>query len=266
MNWYIYPTCNYECTYCFCRFNGRRSFLEKKDALSILEKLKNLRLQKITYSGGEPLLYPFLGDLLIESKSLNMTTMIITNGSLLTRSFLVRNHDYIDWIGLSLDSSSEMTQLKLKRGFGNHVQNTIKNAEMIKEFNIKLKINTVLTNYNYHEDMSEIIKTLNPKRWKIFQVLKVEGENEDFVKPLLISERKFMSFVNRHRHLNPIYESNDLFRGSYVMLDSQGRFFQNTEGYIEYSNSILEVDPLEALAEVGWNSEKFLKRGGIYDW
>ncbi len=34
----------------------------------------------------------------------------------------------------------------------------------------------------------------------------------------------------------------------------------------EYSRSILEADPLEALSEVGWNREKFLKRGGIYDW
>ena len=33
----------------------------------------------------------------------------------------------------------------------------------------------------------------------------------------------------------------------------------------EYSRSILEVDSLEALSEVGWNRKNFLKRGGIYD-
>ena len=75
-----------------------------------------------------------------------------------------------------------------------------------------------------------------------------------------------MSFVNRHEHLNPIYESNDIFLGSYYMLDPLGRFFQNSKDYIEYSRLILEVNPLEALAEVSWNREKFLKRGGIYEW
>lgn len=49
------------------------------------------------------------------------------------------------------------------------------------------------------------------------------------------------------------------------MLDPLGRFFQNTKGYIEYSRSILEVDLLEALAEVGWDREKFIKRGGVYE-
>ncbi len=60
-----------------------------------------------------------------------------------------------------------------------------------------------------------------------------------------------MFFVDKHRHLNPISEINDVFRGSYVMLDPLGRFFQNSKGYIEYSRSILDVDTLEALAEVG---------------
>ncbi len=75
-----------------------------------------------------------------------------------------------------------------------------------------------------------------------------------------------MLFVHRHRYLNSIYESNDLFCGSYVMLDPLGRFFQNSKGFIEYSRSILDVDPIDALAEVGWDRGKFLKRGGIYEW
>ena len=54
--------------------------------------------------------------------------------------------------------------------------------------------------------------------------------------------------------------------GSYVMLDPLGCFFQNSKGHIEYSCSILDVDPLEALAEEGWNRERFIKRGGLYDY
>ena len=51
------------------------------------------------------------------------------------------------------------------------------------------------------------------------------------------------------------------------MLDPIDCFFQNSKGFfIEYNRSILEVDPLESLAEVGLDKEKFLKRRGTYDW
>lgn len=94
---------------------------------------------------------------------------------------------------------------------------------------------------------------------KGFQVLKVKGENDFRDSPFLISEEQFMSFINRHKHLSPIYETNDLFQGSYVMFDPLGRFFQNSKGHIEYSRFILDVDPLEALAEVGWDKERFIR-------
>ena len=36
-------------------------------------------------------------------------------------------------------------------------------------------------------------------------------------------------------------ESNELMRGSYVMVDPAGRFFDNVEGGHTYSRPILEV-------------------------
>jgi len=50
------------------------------------------------------------------------------------------------------------------------------------------------------------------------------------------------------------------------MLNPLGCFFQNSNGLIENDRFILEVDPLEALEEVGWYREKYLSRGRIYDW
>lgn len=266
VNWHLCSKCNYKCLFCFGRFTTVTRRLTKKQALIVIRILANIGTKKLTFTGGEPLLCLYLGDLLVEAKSLNITTMIVSNGSFINESYLQKYHSYVDWIGLSIDSAYEETEMLLGRGNGYHVQNIRKVVKIIKRFNIKLKINIVVTSLNYQEDMSELINELDPDRIKIFQVLKIQGENDVNVEDLLITQKQFLEFVERHREFNPTYETNELMQGSYIMLDPLGRFFQNSKGYIEYSRSILEVDPLEALAEVGWDREKFLKRGGIYEW
>ena len=55
--------------------------------------------------------------------------------------------------------------------------------------------------------------------------------------------------------------------GSYIMMLPDGRFFNNFCGRYSYgSNTIFEVGVERALYEVGWDPEKFLKRGGVYNW
>ena len=113
MNWHICSKCNYNCIFCFAGFQEINEFLSKKESYTILRKLNSLRINKITFTGGEPFLHPYLGDLLIEAKYLDFITMIVTNGSLLTESFLRQYYFFIDWIELSLDSCNEKTQLQL---------------------------------------------------------------------------------------------------------------------------------------------------------
>ncbi|MHA1401942.1 MAG: viperin family antiviral radical SAM protein, partial [Candidatus Heimdallarchaeaceae archaeon] len=267
VNWHLWPRCNYNCKFCFGRFNEIRYPLSKKQALKIPALLEKAGTNKLSFTGGEPLLCPYLGDLIIESKQLGLTTMLITNASLLSEEFLYRYHNYIDWIALSIDSADENIQKKLGRGFGCHVRNIKKISKKIQEYNISLKINTVITKLNCDEDMHELIAELKPIRWKVFQVLPIGGQNEGKVESLLISEEEFTSFVQKHIDLNPIAEKNEYMMGSYLMLDAKGRFFQNTKGHLEYSDSILRVGVNKALNQVGgWDTKRFIQRGGLYNW
>ena len=61
-------------------------------------------------------------------------------------------------------------------------------------------------------------------------------------------------------------EDNDMMRGSYVMVDPAGRFFDNVRGRHTYSKPILEVGVEAALKGVVGNPDLFLRRGGLYDW
>ena len=266
VNFHFWPYCNFNCRYCFARFNEVSSTLSKKACYKIIGALKNNGTEKINFAGGEPTLSPFLGDLIVYSKSLGLTTSVISNGTGITKRFLRKYGKSLDWIGLSLDSGDELIQYRLGRGNGTYVQDIINQCEMIKKAGIKLKINSVMTRLNYKEDISWLLEKINPDRWKVFQVLKIEGRNCHSIKELLMSQEEFEFFVKRHEKLNPISENNDNMIDSYVMIDPQGRFYQNNGNIYVFSHPILEVGMINALSEVNYNYAKYLERGGLYAW
>jgi thymidylate kinase len=144
-------------------------------------------------------------------------------------------------------------------------------ADNVRRRGIRIKLNSVITALNWQEDMSALVRRIGPERWKAFQVLRIEGENDGKVEPLLITAEQFEAFVQRHAHLAaeglaPVAEDNDAMQGSYVMIDPQGRFFTNELGRYVISEPILDVGVDAALAQVGWRHDKFIARGGVYDW
>ena len=54
--------------------------------------------------------------------------------------------------------------------------------------------------------------------------------------------------------------------GSYIMIDPSGRFFDNTQGKLVYSQPILEVGIQEAFQETYFSLNKLIEREGIYTW
>ena len=270
VNFHIWPKCNLACTFCYATFPQARRTLPLSDALAVIDQLAEAGTEKITFVGGEPTLYPHLSEVVHHASVQGLTTCIVSNGARL-RQVLDRAGDAVNWVGLSVDSGDETTQRALGRGPGDHVTRSIALAELIHDRGIRLKLNTVVTALNWHEDMSDVVRCMQPRRWKAFQVLRIEEENAGRVEPLLISEAQFRAFADRHAHLADegfplVAETNDDIRGSYVMIDPLGRFFCNEEGRYRISAPILDVGVDEALAQAGWRSDKFLARGGLYDW
>lgn len=235
--------------------------------VQIPQLLADAGCEKLTFVGGEPLLCPILPTLLEVTQDLGLTTMIVTNGTLLDLSFLQQNHKNIDWISLSIDSQYESVQLKLGRGIGNHVDQTIRNVQLIKAFNIRLKLNSVITQLNFQEDMNDFIISLSPERWKAFQVLPVRGQNDHAIKDLMISSKEFTLFRQNHQHLQcAVFEDNQTMQGSYLMLSPFGEIFSNTSGHHVYGPSILDVGVETALGQTDWDLGKLIERGGVYSW
>lgn len=280
VNFHLWEPCNMKCQFCFATFNDvkksilPKGHLSKEDAIRVVKELAILGFEKITFAGGEPTLCPWLFDLIKTAKQAGMTTMIVTNGSRIDDDFLVKNKEYLDWIAISIDSLDSKTNKAIGRAVSGNTPLTMEYyttiIEKVKQYNYGLKINTVIHRLNYLEDMNKFIGFAQPKRWKVLQVLPIIGQNDEAIRNLEISDKEFELFLSVHKELQVIVkivaESNEMMKGSYAMVDPAGRFFDNTNGYHNYSRPILEVGVLEAIKGVQYDFEKFTRRGGIYDW
>ncbi|KAL1616636.1 hypothetical protein SLS56_011339 [Neofusicoccum ribis] len=272
VNYHFTRKCNKSCGFCF--HTATTSYKENPErAKEGLRMLKAAGMRKINFAGGEPFLYPkFLSKTLQFCKEeLRLESVsIVTNGSLVTSSFLAQYGQYIDILAVSCDSFNEGTNIKIGRGSGNQVPQLYRIAAWCKEYGIKFKLNTVVCKLNYREDMNRHIEQLQPFRWKCFQVLCVPGENESEerlrdVRRFLITEDEYRSFCEKHKHQPSfIPEPNALMAKSYLILDEYMRFLDR-DGR-QPSASILEVGVEKALASVYWDEVSFIHRGGVYEW
>ena len=281
INWHFWPWCNYGCKFCFARFEDipRADRLPKEIATTVPEMLAEAGADKITFVGGEPTLCPFLGDLLAASKDVGLTTCIVSNASGLTEEFLDEWGHLIDWVGLSIDASNDEIHAEIGRGMrgdlarsrSHHLELAIDAWNRCRSRGIRMKLNTVVCKPNLDDDMTELVLKLRPERWKIFEVLPVEGQNDGDVDNLLLEEGEFQTWVNRHAWIADegiqfVPESNELMRGSYAMMDALGRFYSNVDGGHSYGPSILDVGVNHAWKENSFLEERFNERGGIYEW
>lgn len=276
VNFHLWEACNMSCKFCFASFQDvkrtilPKGHLSKEDALNVIKELASMGFKKITFAGGEPTLCPWINDLISLAKELGMVTMIITNGSQLTDRFLEENKYNLDWLAISVDSLDENTNTLIGRSqkgnkvFTPEVYYTL--ISKIKAYGYGLKINTVVNRFNYNEDMRDFIKKANPKRWKIMQVLPIKGQNDEFIDSTKITEEEFQIYLDTHKEIkNSFPENNESMKGSYAMVDPAGRFFDNTKGEIRYSKPILNIGGKQAIKEMNYSFDKFVKRGGLYE-
>jgi radical S-adenosyl methionine domain-containing protein 2 len=280
VNFHLWEPCNFRCKFCFATFQDvkksilPKGHLPKEDAVKIIDKMAEAGFSKITFAGGEPTLCPWITDLIIQAKKKGLTTMIVTNGSGLTDKFFADVTSYLDWVVISIDSILPELNIKSGRHQGNKIVPDKKyyqeKVSLVNKWNVKLKINTVINSTNTNDtELTPFIISINPKRWKLFQTLRVEGQNDEQFNKIAISEDKFHEFI----HLNQIkeipfavIEDNKAMTGTYLMVDPAGRFFDNTKGYHTYSEPILNVGIEKALSQITYNYDDFIGREGLYDW
>jgi len=280
VNFHLWEPCNMRCKFCFATFQDvkhsilPKGHLPKEQSVEVVLQLAEIGFEKITFAGGEPTLCSWLPELITTAKDAGLTTMIVSNGSKLTDSFLQANKNHLDWIAVSIDSLNATTNIETGRAVSGKTplqsDYYFSLVDRIKQHGYGLKINTVVSSKNCNENMNEFIRYAKPKRWKLLQVLPMKGQNDLNIDNFKISDEQFQNFISNHSDLqditNIVPESNNQMKGSYAMVDPAGRFYDNAEGTHNYSRPILEIGSRLAIQQVNYDFSKFVERGGIYNW
>lgn len=276
VNFHLTKYCNMKCSFCYATFNDlgtvKHNLQKSRD---IIIALADAGFEKLTFAGGEPTLVSELPELAELAKSLGLVTTIVTNG------FKLGNPEYfdsltphLDWVAISIDSivsdSNRFSGRSLPGGKTLSPEYHSSVIQKLQQAGIKTKINTVVSAFNHTENLTEFINACHPLRWKVLQALPVEGQNSEHFGKFEVQPTDFQAFLDRHNHVSKeikiVAEEIDLIKGSYIMVNPKGQFYDNSGSAYTYSKSILEVGVQSALAEINFDNAKFLKRGGQYNW
>ena len=287
INYFFLRTCNYRCGFCFHTASSKQ-MLPLDTACAMMKALREAGACKINFAGGEPFLQAeHLGAMVRYCKETLAfpSVSIISNGVYVSADWMERYGAYLDMLGVSCDASDGAINRAIGRsspGSGEHVTHVRRSAALCHRHGVLFKMNTVVNAFNHAHDMSALVNEVRPSRWKVFQVLPLEGENVGDgairqVGPFLITPPQFDAFVARHsaRIHDPsilIREDNAVMRDSYILIDEEGRFLDSSLGKKTPTQSILDVGVDAALHQLlssaggGFDADSFEARDGVFQW
>lgn len=209
--WNLTNICNEDCIYCF------RELIEKPreltDNIKIINKLRNLGVDAITFAGGEPLLYPDIITLLEYSKYLGITNKLVTNGTKLNETSIHDILPYVDKLAFSVDSPSQYVNEESGRG-KNHYQHIKEVLPYIKANfpHLPIEINSVTTRINYQEvefmfdTLSSELTKYGIKRWKIIRFSSLRGYAKAREQLLSLSDETFINIKDKFDGQNALFD------------------------------------------------------------
>ena len=252
--WNITTKCNQNCKYCH-RFLGIND-LTYEENKEILNNLIKDGVNNITWTGGEALLYPNLKELLKISKENGIKNKLITNGMVLAQNENMREIlDYLDSLTLSLDTINDDTNEELGRG-RNHFEEVKVILDYVKDKNLKVNINTVVSkkNINEMEQLGEFLNNYNISKWKFFKFMPLRETAEKNKDEFAITDAEFEKTKNVFRNFGNIGETD--FRqekdmeDKYTLLIANGDIIKTEHGIDVKKGNALYQNPVEFMYEL----------------
>ena len=246
----VAANCNMDCGFCFSDWRNPVIELDTEDAKRAILSMKKNGLEAINFTGGEPLLREDIGDILRYSKSLDLTTILSTNGILLEKR-IEEIAGHVDFIGLPLDSGEENVHNHLRptRAAYNHHGLVVRLIDMLDEDygKIGVKVNTIVTQQNASSVIG-IGCIIDGKAisWKLSHFI-ASGYGAQNEHRYAISEQGYLTVVNQCRKAYPqinivssvAHERDDCCR----VISSDGHMLRPTD------NGLVDLGNLECLTE-----------------
>ena len=266
LNLHLTKACNMNCIFCFGGFKEAKTRLSQADWERLIRKIgketAHLPRRRINFAGGEPLLVPYLSELIQVAYEEGFEVSLITNGSRLSRSFIQEHRGYLQMIGISIDSLDPVLNQASGRtvqGKSLNLNDYLMRCKWVKEAGLTLKVNTLIHQFNAHQDFHPLLNAVSIDRWKILRMLAIENENGDS-KHWLPTDEAFYGFVRRHQSFSPVVENDDEIQQSYLFVSPEGYLMDNQTGDMENGLNLLHHSLGVAIQHLNFRQEAYNKR------
>lgn len=135
--------CNLQCPYCYAHSGeADTEDLDTAVMLELLERLDDLGVMTVVFTGGEPLLRKDIFDLLLQAEKLAISPALFTNGTLLNEEIIDRLAEInLQVVSIGLNDFST----RLSNPDDREACALAENIRLLVSKNIKTRINVVLT-------------------------------------------------------------------------------------------------------------------------
>ncbi|MBL7543862.1 MAG: radical SAM protein [Bdellovibrionaceae bacterium] len=201
VNWAISNRCPLCCKGCY--FNFRKKEMTMQDVIAVAKKLKQHGVEEIILTGGDPLLAGTpneVKDVFSEQKNLSGTgslfynivdtlynfgfkVAIDTTGYTLTENTAKAIAGKVSFVGIPLDGPNQVVVSSFRKGQDDLFEKTISAIDLLKKYNIPVKINTTVTKSNLNH-LLELAKLISERGyseewgWSVFQWWETRAESK----------------------------------------------------------------------------------------
>ena len=178
--------CNLRCFYCMpedgLKLIDKPDIMTTGEVISISKTFKNLGVDTIRLTGGEPLIRKDFEDLVRGLTSLGLTLKLTTNGILLDRYFELFQEVGLSNVNISLDSLDKARSVFInKRDYFDRIMSNIHEAI---DLNLNIKLNIVLIKGVNDEEIPDFIEFTRNKNIavKFIEFMPFKGNHWDWSK------------------------------------------------------------------------------------
>lgn len=223
--WQITTNCNLNCKYCLSDSGIKGKYgLETKEAIKIINQMGKIGINRLDFTGGEPLIRKDLEKLVQCAKYNHINTIVTTNTTLLNQEN-IRALKLANLVQVSIDGPKEIhNEQRQDEVF----DKTIENIKKLKEEGCKIRLNSFIYNSNkqYVDYLIDLSKELGVFS-HLFIIFTPQGRGKDHLEEIIPEKeveeikKKIIAYRKEETRNIRLYDYNEYIH-SCVLLTPNG--------------------------------------------
>jgi len=222
----LYYHCNLYCPYCLSESLPTKSKRVSSNVEYVIEAISEKGALRLIWSGGEPLLYKKLPQLLFHSHKIGNINIVATNGTIMPSQECI---EYSDWFQISCPSTNLKIYEEMRQN--KDLALVLKNAEKLVQNGIKVSIFIPLSTLNLSTALQTIKDWISVgiRKFTISRILPLgraincgfSGPSDEEIIELKYKIHELNNIKNVHFTCPAIKKQKEQESG-YIIIDSNG--------------------------------------------